>query len=208
MLKRFPFLLLILLTIIACDKNSNNNTLSPPENANTPLKMEQMTDADKKQFQLNRDLLKAVGENNIVLTKKLIEAGANVNFHHSAAPVIITCLDTAIAQNNYDITKHLIEKGADVNYNYPLDKAVYHGNLIIAQLLIDSGTKVDDLGPNMSGTALMTAVSHNKIEAVKLLLKNGADVNLRNKDGKTAIDIAREKGFNEILQVLKAANSI
>ncbi len=42
-------------------------------------------------------------------------------------------------------------------------------------------------------TALMWATGLGRIEAVKLLLKKGADMNLKNGEGKTALDISRDK---------------
>ncbi|MEO6054399.1 MAG: ankyrin repeat domain-containing protein [Chthoniobacterales bacterium] len=39
--------------------------------------------------------------------------------------------------------------------------------------------------------------------AVKALLENGADVTIKNKDGKTAVDLARENGNAEILELLQ-----
>jgi len=52
-------------------------------------------------------------------------------------------------------------------------------------------------------TALMMAAHEGKASTVDLLLSRGADANLRNQDGKSALDIARrgnEKAMVERLQ--------
>jgi len=47
-------------------------------------------------------------------------------------------------------------------------------------------------------SALMHAVTRNYSTAVKLLLENGADPNLANKDGLSPIMIAHRNGNNEL----------
>lgn len=39
-------------------------------------------------------------------------------------------------------------------------------------------------------------------EIVELLLRNGVDINSKNKNGSTALDIAVEKGFGKIVEIL------
>ena len=56
----------------------------------------------------------------------------------------------------------------------------------------------------------MWAVETGKINAVKILLKYGADVNARNNDGQTALNWAAKGSYNEIVQLLldKQANPV
>jgi len=49
-----------------------------------------------------------------------------------------------------------------------------------------------------AGTALHFAVDANNIEVAKLLLANGADVAIRDVQGRTAMERATEKGRNNI----------
>lgn len=51
-------------------------------------------------------------------------------------------------------------------------------------------------------TALMIAVYAHNVEAVNLLLELGANKHDRNKFGETAIDIARRKGFKDVVKIL------
>ncbi len=43
---------------------------------------------------------------------------------------------------------------------------------------------------------------YNKVNVVELLLKNGADIAIKDNDDKTAYDYAKEKGFDAILNIL------
>ena len=51
-------------------------------------------------------------------------------------------------------------------------------------------------------TALMYAVCREDYNTVKLLLDNGADVNMKNNDGDTALDYAKEYERTEIIELL------
>uniref|UniRef100_A0A7V6CNA6 Ankyrin repeat domain-containing protein n=1 Tax=candidate division WOR-3 bacterium TaxID=2052148 RepID=A0A7V6CNA6_UNCW3 len=51
---------------------------------------------------------------------------------------------------------------------------------------------------------LLNACKDGDLEKVKQLLESRADVNARNKDGKTALRIALEEGHKEIVKLLKS----
>jgi ankyrin repeat protein len=71
----------------------------------------------------------------------------------------------------------------------PLHYACSKGHLEVAQFLIANGAKVDSL--SLGGTTpLMMAVQSGNELLVKLLLDKGANLQLRNAEGASAIDIA------------------
>ena len=52
-------------------------------------------------------------------------------------------------------------------------------------------------------TPLTRMVSQGKTEAVRVLLAHGADAAARHPDGRSIIEVAQEKGFQEIAQLLE-----
>ena len=71
----------------------------------------------------------------------------------------------------------------------PLHYACAKGQLDVAQFLIANGAIVDSMSLGNT-TPLMMAVNSGNDQLVKLLLDKGADLQLRNTNGLTAIDIA------------------
>ena len=55
-------------------------------------------------------------------------------------------------------------------------------------------------------TPLNIAVSNNKVNLVKLLLRKGADKNIRGRNNQLMIDIATKKNLPEIIDILKSDN--
>lgn len=145
------------------------------------------------------------------IAELLIEKGANVNSVHSNGN---TPLIMATAKGHAEIAKLLIEKGANVNSvgeagNTPLKFAAGTGLAEVAKLLIEKGANVNSA--NMTGgTPLHDAAINGRLEIVKLLVSKNANVSLRTNAGssvgagKTALDLAKEKNFTEICNVLVA----
>jgi len=50
----------------------------------------------------------------------------------------------------------------------------------------------------------MLAVSHGRLDTVRLLLEAGADINIQDEDGSTALMCAAEHGHLEIVKLLLA----
>ena len=71
----------------------------------------------------------------------------------------------------------------------PLHYACAKGHFDVAQFLVANGAKVDALSVGNT-TPLMMAVQSGNEQLVKLLLDKGADLQIRNNNGLSAIDIA------------------
>ncbi len=100
----------------------------------------------------------------------------------------------------------LLENGADpgaedVNGFTPLHYAAMHSHFSLAALLLSGGAD-----PNAHGcgfTVLHNAAGSGKKEYVELLLSRGADAGIRNRGGKTALEIAEARGYSDIAALLR-----
>ncbi len=90
-----------------------------------------------------------------------------------------------------DLCKKLIARGAAVNKTgwAPLHYAATKGHLPVMRLLLEEHAFIDAESPNRT-TPLMMAARYGTIEAVQLLLDEGALPILKNEQGLTAIDFA------------------
>jgi len=127
----------------------------------------------------------------------------------------------AIKTGNLQKVQSLIEHGVDVNskndYGYSaLSWAIGWRELKIAKLLLDNGADVNYILPdtehrNYVGMSLLMSIIENhqalpkSVDAVRLLLDAGADVNAKDQNNKTVLDYAIHWKGNEIINMIQAA---
>lgn len=123
----------------------------------------------------------AAGYGFIRSVELLIGAGADLNAtdKNDLTPLMSAC--SLGKTKGSRVAMRLIQAGADVNYVRVSDEmtalkfAVTSCPADVIQALIDHGAEVD--GPaDTDQTALMLAARYNNVEALKVLVKNGADV--------------------------------
>ena len=103
-----------------------------------------------------------------------------------------SALMIAALKGNLELATKLVEKGADINKTgwTPLHYAASSGYLAIIALLLDQSAYIDAESPNRT-TPLMMAAMYGSAQAVRLLLRDGADPNLKNQQGLTALQFAQ-----------------
>ena len=69
-------------------------------------------------------------------------------------------------------------------------------------MLLERGAKTDVLHNSSGRTLLHVVVEMGGIRAVRLLLEHGADVNVRDKDGRTPSELGSRWGQQEIVNLL------
>lgn len=86
----------------------------------------------------------------------------------------------------------------------PLHAVAEGGDVGTALVLLDKGATLD-MAQNSGWTPLHTAAHHGKREVVEVLLKKGAKKGLKNYEQgkKTPLDLAKEKGFQDIVALLE-----
>jgi ankyrin repeat protein len=103
-----------------------------------------------------------------------------------------TPLMIASIEGNLPVAKALVQ-GRKAKIDHigwtPLHYACAKGQLELAQYLLANGAIVDSMSPGNT-TPLMMAVQSGNEQLIKLLLDKGADLQLRNTNGLSAIDIA------------------
>jgi ankyrin repeat protein len=115
-----------------------------------------------------------------------------------------TPLGEAIMMRDDDTAEALILAGAKCNVAssnfYPLAGAASHSHIAMMRLLLKHGAQIN--GQDHLGTALMAAAYMGRLDAVKFLLRAGADPRARNAHGESAASIAAQAGNLDIARVL------
>ena len=123
--------------------------------------------------------------------KALIDyPGVNVN---ATNPANETALMYLAMHGDLDLADALIRKGAIVNKPdwSPLHYAAMNGQLKMIEFLLERSAYIDAASDNGT-TPMMMAARSGKIDAVKMLVEQGADPSQRNKAGLTAADYLRQ----------------
>ncbi len=142
-----------------------------------------------------------------------------------------TPLHYAVKDKNIEIVNFLIKHGANVNILdehgwSPLHNASYNGYLEISSMLISSGSKINlmnDISKNnkriyksqeesssnfknnkntWQTTPLHLAISRDHMDVVSVLLKKGAKVNIKDKDGQAPLHLASSHGYLKMVSLL------
>src|ERR1700712_3140378 len=124
------------------------------------------------------------------------------------APDGFTPLGLACYFGQFEVARYLVLKGADVNlpsnngfHVFPLHSAAAGNYTDIARMLIENGAQVN-VKQQAGATPLHSAAQNGNLELLILLLENGAETNTRMEGGKLPTDLARDKGFEEIAEIL------
>lgn len=146
--------------------------------------------------------------NKVDVIKLLIENGADVNLKssHGESPILIETKKILREKNgtknkdeeliNYRVFMLLVEQGADIHAEDSSGRNVlfnvaFSDNVLVAKYLIN--TQEFDLNKQdaMGWTPLICAIKSNSYDVAKILIENGADKSIKDKEGKTAIDYAK-----------------
>lgn len=156
-------------------------------------------------------LIQATKQNQPVIARLLIDAGADVNAKDSMQD---SAFLYAGAEGLDEILQLTIDGGADVKSTNryggtALIPASEHGHVSTVKMLIAAGVPVDHVN-KLGWTAMHEAIILNdggpdQVETVRLLLEAGADPDITENDGLTSRELAVQKGYDEIVAVIDAA---
>ncbi|WP_288764084.1 ankyrin repeat domain-containing protein [uncultured Weeksella sp.] len=216
---------LIFFMVMGCFSDPQNpNNLNPKSIAQMDIleatksnNVEQVTswienkrNVNKQDTDGNTPLHYATYNQNLVIAKLLVEAGANVNTQNNNvdSPFLF-----AGAEGMTEFVKLYLSHGADFSvYNRyngtALIPACEKGHVATVRLLANTPNFPINHINRLGWTALMETVilsdgSKNYQEIIKILLKAGADKNIPDKDGTTALEHAEQRNFKAIVNLLK-----
>jgi len=145
----------------------------------------------------------ACARGHFALVALLLEAGADVNGQRpSDAPLV-----EAASGGQTKMLQWLLKHGAKLEKRGApaLHMAANNGHAQTLRYLIRLGVRVNQRD-KYGWTPLMTAAWYGNVEAAKVLLSAGADPSLATREGKTSLQMARERGHLRLLSMLEVAD--
>lgn len=160
--------------------------------------------------QLDQELIAAAKANNAALVRELIGRGGNVNAKDALQD---SAFLYAGAEGFNEVLQLTLAAGAAVasTNRYggtALIPASEHGHLETVRILLAAGVPVNHVN-NLGWTAMQEAILLNnggprQQDVVRLLLDAGADPDIRDPEGRTALENAERLGFVEIADLIRA----
>jgi hypothetical protein len=145
----------------------------------------------------------AATSGNLEIVNLLLEHGADVNLQdiHGRTPLFV-----ALAEHHPEVATRLAEEPTDVSVRAAdgstlLIAAVRAERVDLVRWALEQGTDVNAVRPEKKhATALIMAAAKGNPVIVQLLLAAGADPNLTNHKGQTALDLAKGREVRSLLQ--------
>jgi len=116
----------------------------------------------------------------------------------------------AVNANDTTLAETLINKGADVNFkrkvmNFEMSLlvlSIQHDQLKMVKLLVDHKVEID-WKDWFGSTALMYAANKGNVAIISYLLKNGADVHFKDKEGNTVLSAAKDGNHPDAIKLIE-----
>ena len=193
-MKSVLILMFMMTTVTACHS-------TPTEDSNTEIMNE-------------KDIVKAVKNNNLQSVKNLLESGEDVNSIDSSKRSLLLI---ATNNSNIEIAKLLVKHGADVNQQADNQDSAFlyagaSGQTELVKLFLDHGARFDIFN-RYNGSALIPACERGHVETVRLLANTkNYPVDHVNRLGWTGLMEAivlgdGSKKYQQIVQILKDAGA-
>jgi len=144
-------------------------------------------------------------ENHLSVVTALVEAGAapDVADCYGSTPLFWACHG-----GSTDVTKYLLGQGADPGVTNaqgktPLSIAAQMGSVGVVEHLLRAGAKLDS--PEFESPPLVLSARYAREDVLRLLLQQGAEVDAKDADGRTALHHTSIRGDTSIASILVEA---
>jgi ankyrin repeat protein len=149
----------------------------------------------------------AVFQGNLEIAKVLFDKGSDINATGTSVG-LVTPLILASFEGNLKLIEFLLDKGAKINERAAdsrtaLMMAVTNNQIEVVKLLLDKGADINAKATDIGWNVLFAAAWNGNAEITKLLLSKGVDANTKATDGKTALDVTKERGHTTIVQLIE-----
>ena len=153
-------------------------------------------------------LMKALYQNNLPTITDLLNQGVNVNHPYNNngwTPFMWVCKEFY----ETDVIKQFLAYGGDVKSRNTLGDTPFmiaakrRSNPATLDILLSAGSDIN-AQDNLGNTSLMKVIQHpqamKRLGVIEFLIKNGADVDIKNNEGKDIWDyVDNHKGLNEFI---------
>ncbi|AMD94405.1 hypothetical protein AXF11_01550 [Leptotrichia sp. oral taxon 847] len=184
-------------------RQHNNNfvkfSLLTKENLDKRKEMNEQNNPGNGKYGVAIDFLQLYGMDNNTLID------VNSKDERGYTPIVV-----AIESQNNEILEYLIKNGANLREKHPLfgrsvlNVACYYENKEAVEMLLSANPKLINEQSGTDGwTALQDATLKANIDIIKFLLKKGANPQLKDYSGGTALDMATEFGKGQIVKLFR-----
>lgn len=122
--------------------------------------------------------------------------------------IVFSLVATNLSANNGPdkplVKKNLKIEKTSIKDLTPLSIAVVKGNFDTTKKFLEFGSDINQKSGAMAMTPLMYAARYNKVELMKLLVANGANVKAKSKIGATALKYAKAANAHGAVKYLKS----
>jgi ankyrin repeat protein len=167
-------------------------------------------DVTAKRWGNETALMRAAQFSDTMTINLLLSKGLDINAH----PWAFSPLMYAVRSGNWAGVFCLVNHGADVNIpdddnNPPVTWAAVAGNAEAVNAMLPGTKNINTTNIRAGMTPLMWATynEHDNPQIIQAFLDKGADVNIKAKDGSTALSWAMKKGNTETVALLKKAGA-
>ena len=132
----------------------------------------------------------AVSKNNFPIFEELIKHGADPFQFHFTSMGSITGIEKAEFTGQLEMVEYVLVNfdDADIDYGWTrLHNASFYGCINAVSRLLEKGAKIDAVTDLELQTPLHVAIDSSKRETVNKLLQHGANVNIQDFEGNTAL---------------------
>lgn len=170
--------------------------LANGEKPNRRYSYEEFSDSitSPNQERIITPIVQAAVNDNLEITKLLIEHGADPNYTQQNGE---SALADAANRGSVELTKYLLDNGANPNLKKPFGTPLaFADGVAVMRVLLEHGA--DPNIPDSDGDLpIIGSIDSNRMGEIALLIEYGTDMSHKNRRGETPLDHARRWGINE-----------